>query len=65
MDYLRVSLTLTPNEYLDTSKAFYEMAVDFQNARADGIEAAREDERKQREREARQQAALTNLRAGR
>lgn len=65
IDYLRVSLVLTPNEYMNTSHDFYETALAYQNARAEGIEAARENERKRDERHAKEQAALAKLKAGR
>lgn len=65
IDYLRVSLELTPNEYLNTSHDFYETALAYQNARGEGIEAARENERKRAERDAREQASHAGLKAGR
>lgn len=65
IDYLRVSLELTPNEYMDTSHDFYETALLYQNARAEGIEAARANERKRAERDAKQAASLAKLRARR
>lgn len=60
-----MSLDLTPNEYMDTSRAVYETALAYQNARAEGIDAARASERKHQEREARQAASLAKLKAGR
>lgn len=59
-----MNLHLTPNDYLDTSRAVYETALACQNARDAGVEAARADERKRKEREAKEAASLAKLKAG-
>lgn len=48
-----MNLSLTPNEYMETSREVYETALAYQSARTKGIEKAREEhkerEKKQRE----------------
>lgn len=39
-----MNLELTPNEYLGTSRAVYETALAYQNARHRGAEQAKKDE---------------------
>ena len=64
VDYLRMELRLSPNEYLDTSRDVYETASAMQAAYREGVEAAREAHRKQEDRKQREEAALERLRQG-
>lgn len=57
-----MNLELSPNEYLNTSRDLYERAEAYQNARSRGIEDAREEQRKAKEREAKVAAAKDKLR---
>lgn len=63
IDYLRMHLELTPNEYMNTSRAVYETALRYQNARARGTEAARAEHEKQKETERKQRESLERLKA--
>ncbi len=63
VDYLRMNLELSPNEYLATSRDVYETAMAYQGARAQGIEKAREEHRKQQDTERLQQESLAKLKA--
>jgi hypothetical protein len=62
VDYLRMQLELSPTEYMETSRDLYETAMAYQCARANGINDARDEDRKRREREAKSAAALKRLR---
>jgi len=57
-----MSLELTPNEYLSTSRDVYETAAAYQSARHRGAEAARDEERKRKERDAKTAASMERLR---
>jgi len=64
LDYLRVSLDLTPREYLATSKDYFETALLYQDARRRGIEDARSEHRSGKELEKEEEAALERLKKG-
>lgn len=57
-----MNLDLSPTEYLGTSRDLYETAMAYQCARAQGINDARDEDRKRKDREAKQQASLKRLR---
>ena len=65
VDYLRMELRLSPNEYLATSRDVYETASAVQAAYREGIEAAREAHRKKQasdeKLEARRQSLLKTV----
>lgn len=64
IDYLRVSLELTPNEYRETSRDYYETALVYQDARRRGIEDARADHKARKQGESEEQAAIAALKQG-
>lgn len=67
VDYLRMNLDLSPNEYMNTSRDVYEQAMAYQNSRVQGAEAAKEEHRKEqekaRERERKQQESEARVHA--
>ena len=58
-----MNLELTPTEYMDTSRDMYETAMAYQCARANGINDARDEAAKAKEREAKSAASLKRLRS--
>lgn len=63
--YLRMDLSLSPNEMFDTSKDLFDTAAAYQNSRDEGLAKARQEhaekQEKERERERKQRESKERL----